>query len=287
MDRAIRQRVHASAKRPLHRSQEALNKVHGAPSCHLSFGLCFTGCSIVLSFDPVAACTSLCILGKPLSQTTGVVLISCHKVVSVALVMISCPKTTPISLLALYTSLFVSHLILFVQDPLVLRHESIAAALAIFASLLAIVNILRMPMRDPDLPDDQICQAFNPPDPWLRSPEDNLTLWQFMSVSWMTPLISLGSTRQLNDQDVWQLGHEFQHSRLHETFRELPGSVLRRIIIANWIDLVIVSLLGLLGLVAGMVFLAERRGLAEQHCRVFITRTITATPPVYGRLACT
>ena len=98
-----------------------------------------------------------------------------------------------------------------------------------------------MPLRDPELTKDGICPPFEPPTSQLRSPEDDLTLWQFMSVSWMTPLISLGSTRQLNDEDVWSLAFEFQHSILHESFRALRGSVVRRLVVANGLDLVIIS----------------------------------------------
>ncbi|KAK6401580.1 hypothetical protein LTR95_019171, partial [Oleoguttula sp. CCFEE 5521] len=72
-----------------------------------------------------------------------------------------------------------------------------------------------------------------------------MTLWQFMSVSWMTPLISTGSKRQLEDADVWQLGFEFQHRRLHDQFRRLRGTVMQRLLQANGIDLVIITLLGI------------------------------------------
>ncbi len=166
-------------------------------------------------------------------------------------------KTTSIPLLVLYSSLFWSHAILLIQSHSVLAYENMAAALGTFAALVGTASILRMPMRDPDLPNDQISPAFNVPDPLHRSPEDNLSLWQFMTVSWMGPLISLGAKRQLHDQDIWMLGYEFQHRRLHNTFRELQGSVLRRVFVANRIDLVIISLLGLLELLASMVFSPE------------------------------
>jgi len=133
-----------------------------------------------------------------------------------------------------------------------LLHGKISSALGVVVALFAISIILHMPMRDPDLPSDQISSAFNDPNPQLRSPEDNLTLWQFMTVSWMGPLVSLGTTRQLNEQDIWQLSYEFQHRWLHDTFRVLPGSVLRRLLAANRVDLVIVSLLGFVELVASM-----------------------------------
>ncbi|KAJ5174294.1 uncharacterized protein N7482_000171 [Penicillium canariense] len=86
-----------------------------------------------------------------------------------------------------------------------------------------------------------ISAVGQPPCSDFRSPEDNLRLWQFLTVSWMAPLISLGRKRQLNEQDVWQLGFEFQHSRLHEKFRRIRGSVLRRVLKANGLDVLIIS----------------------------------------------
>ena len=174
--------------------------------------------------------------------------------------VISRPKTTPFSLLALYSSLLVSHSIIFIENQPALRHDSIATVLGALAALLAMAIILHMPMRDSDLPNDQISQVYEAPNPRLRSPEDNLTLWQFMTVSWMGPLISLGTKRQLNDQDVWQLGYVFQHKRLHDKFRELRGTVLRRVLEANKIDLVLVSFLGLLELLASTILLTSKAG---------------------------
>ncbi|KAI4250339.1 MAG: hypothetical protein LQ352_005360, partial [Teloschistes flavicans] len=101
-----------------------------------------------------------------------------------------------------------------------------------------------MSLRDPDLPSADISPAFEKPHRRMRSPEDNLTLWQWMSVSWMSPLIAIGYTRQLHDEDVWSLSYEFQHRILHQRFRELGGSVVRRLLSANGIDLAILSFLG-------------------------------------------
>lgn len=68
----------------------------------------------------------------------------------------------------------------------------------------------------------------------------------------MAPLIRLGNERQLNDEDVWLLSYEFQHRVLHDRFRELKGSVLRRLVEANGVDLVIISGLSVLELFASM-----------------------------------
>ncbi|RYP76118.1 hypothetical protein DL771_001942 [Monosporascus sp. 5C6A] len=108
-------------------------------------------------------------------------------------------------------------------------------------------------MRDPSLPlrsaepdTADIAKIHNPPNSDFRSPEDNLTLWQFMSVSWLAPLISLGYDKQLSDCDVWKLPYEFQHNRLHQRFQYLEGSLTRRLLLANGLDLMIITLLGVI-----------------------------------------
>ena len=68
----------------------------------------------------------------------------------------------------------------------------------------------------------------------------------------MSPLISIGFVRQLQDEDVWSLSHEFQHKSLHEKFRELKGSVVKRLFKANSIDLVVLTTLGLIESLASM-----------------------------------
>ena len=119
-------------------------------------------------------------------------------------------------------------------------------------SFLIIIIALNMPMRL-GTQDDQSSPPFTEPTSSLRSPEDRLTLWQFMTVSWMHPLISCGRLRKLEDEDVWKLGYEFQHRGLHENFRELKGSVVRRLLAANGLDLVITTLLATMESVASKI----------------------------------
>jgi ABC-type multidrug transport system fused ATPase/permease subunit len=154
----------------------------------------------------------------------------------------------PISLLILYSSIAVSQFIALTEIRSAPRLENIPEIFGILTALIAIFTILCMPMRNCHLPNDHISPASGLPTSQLRSPEDNLTLLQFMTVSWMSPLISVGTARQLNDGDVWNLSYEFQHKALHESFRGLRGSVLRRLLVANGIDLVLISLLGLIEL---------------------------------------
>ena len=120
----------------------------------------------------------------------------------------------------------------------------------IVVGILVVSTILLMPFRDAYLPSKDISKPFTTPTSTLRSPEDNMKLWQFMTVSWLEPLLSIGYKRQVEDEDVWLLAYEFHHRRLHDNFRALKGSVIRRLLTANAIDLFIVVILGLIEQVA-------------------------------------
>jgi hypothetical protein len=175
--------------------------------------------------------------------------------VAVLLVAILRPATVPKTLLVLYISIFFSQTIILLDGVSELGRDKVPLALAPSAALCTIAIILNMPLRNPSLPTKEISPAFGPSTSELRSPEDNLTLWQYMSISWMTPLIKLGNSRQLNDDDVWDLGYEFKHKLLSDKFRELKGTVLGRLFQANGLDLVIISLLATFELVAGTPYL--------------------------------
>jgi len=139
-----------------------------------------------------------------------------------------------------------TQLILLLNTRFACRRQDAPNMMDALAASCAIVLLLRMPLRSPQLPSDNISPPFDPPSNDLRSPEDNLTLWQFMTVSWMSPLISLGAKRQLNEEDVWSLGREFQHRLLHERFKELKGSITKRLLVANGLDLFLTSLLAII-----------------------------------------
>ena len=168
------------------------------------------------------------------------------------LIAVSRPATTPKALLVLYCGILVTQFVILIEGHSKASPEQLPAILVPFAALGAIMAILSMPMRNPSLSSDKISPVFGHPTSQLRSPEDNFTLWQFMTVSWMSPLITLGNERQLHDEDVWNLGHEFQHRGLHDQFRELRGSVLSRLLTATGIDLVLISVLSIIELVASI-----------------------------------
>ncbi|KAF2199205.1 ABC bile acid transporter-like protein [Delitschia confertaspora ATCC 74209] len=173
--------------------------------------------------------------------------------VAVAIILVERPRTAPISLLVLFVFLLLSQLVVLSHTYRVVKAQDTPLALALVSALCGILIILRMPLRDPQLPKDDISRPYGTPTSNLRSPEDNLTPWQYMSVSWLTSLISVGVKKQINDEDVWDLPYEFKHRRLHNAFRNLQGSVTRRLLQANGMDLVFTTSLGLVELTATLL----------------------------------
>ena len=170
--------------------------------------------------------------------------------ITVSLLAVRRPRTVPLSLLGINVVLAICQsVILTGKIGLASTTDNALQICTLTLSAFAILIMTFMPFRDPRLPAKDISQPRSEPTSVLRSPEDNLSLWQFMTVSWMTPLISVGCKRQLDDEDVWQLSYEFQHRRLHDNFRVLKGTVVRRLLKANGIDLVILTTLGLVELV--------------------------------------
>jgi ABC-type multidrug transport system fused ATPase/permease subunit len=172
-----------------------------------------------------------------------------------AMILVHRPRTAPFAVLTVFVLQAIVDLTRLV-DTMITSHglqegKYIVATMTttIAFTTIGICIVLSMPLRDPDLPAKDISQPMSEPTSVLRSPEDNLSLWQFMTVSWMTPLIRVGYKRQLEDEDVWQLAYEFHHQRLHDNFRLLKGTVIRRLVKANAIDLWILTILGILELV--------------------------------------
>ncbi|KAK7752693.1 hypothetical protein SLS62_005245 [Diatrype stigma] len=168
--------------------------------------------------------------------------------------LIDRPRKTPKTLLALFTAILASELAALAAERRRGQGADPLHVLITGIAFVAIIVILRMPMRDPGLPEpksEKIANCCDPPKSDFRSPEDNLTLWQFMTVSWLKPLINRGFGTQLNDDDVWTLPYDFQHDRLYTLFRDLPGSsLIRRLLWANGLDLMIITLLGTVEAVA-------------------------------------
>ncbi|KAI0842193.1 canalicular multispecific organic anion transporter 1 [Hypoxylon sp. FL0890] len=173
-------------------------------------------------------------------------------VVALLITVVDRPRKTPKALLTLFTTIVVCGSVSLVAWYSETERVNIVHVGAVGVALAAIFLILSMPMRDPALDPTGIADSADPPTSRLRSPEDNLSLWQFMTVSWMGPLISRGYRNQLNDEDVWLLPYDFQHKRLHLLFRDLKGSIIKRLVLANGLDLIIITFLGLIETAANL-----------------------------------
>ncbi|KAF2795880.1 ABC bile acid transporter-like protein [Melanomma pulvis-pyrius CBS 109.77] len=158
--------------------------------------------------------------------------------ITVAIVVAERPRTAPISLLIPFLGLLVAQLVVLSHTRSTLTFKDFPLIFAPIAALTGIFVILNMPLRDPALPSDNISVPFTASTGKLRTPEDNLTPFQYMTVSWMAPLVKRGTTKQLDDEDVWDLGYEFKHARLHSAFRLLHGTVTKRLLHANGMDVI-------------------------------------------------
>ncbi|KAF3016226.1 hypothetical protein E8E14_011908 [Neopestalotiopsis sp. 37M] len=173
-------------------------------------------------------------------------------VVSILFTLIERPRKTPKAILTIYLIITFGLLYTLYATYNESRQLNVLYVGELGISLGSLVVILSMPMRNPALSTAGIAGPYDKATNELRSPEDRLTLWQFMTVSWMTPMIRVASKKTLNDEDVWLLPFEFQHSRLHMLFRDLQGSLIWRLILANGLDLMITTSLGILEMVANL-----------------------------------
>lgn len=162
------------------------------------------------------------------------------------------PRTASIILLVDFVAIVGAgiHLLITYFADNILQPNAILTISSILIACIGVVVVVHTPLRDPRLSKAEISRPFTTPSGTFRSPEDNLTLFQWMTVSWLGPLIKTGNQRQLHDEDVWQLAYEFQHRHLHDAFRELKGTVVRRLLVANWIDLVLLTTLAIVELAA-------------------------------------
>lgn len=151
------------------------------------------------------------------------------------------PRSCPVSILAFFIAAFAVEMAFILNRDAYAVSRVYAHYMAAGAAAAGCATILSMPFREPSLPRIDIGVVGQPSSSKLRSPEDNLRLWQFLTVSWMAPMMTAGKNRQLDDDDIWFLGFEFQHRRLHEKFRQLRGSVISKLLQANGVDVLIIT----------------------------------------------
>ncbi|KAK4188759.1 putative ATP-dependent permease [Podospora australis] len=188
-------------------------------------------------------------------------------VVSALILAIERPSTVPGTVFVVQLALILVEFALFMVVPGAVGNGWLQIlstwAGGCLLPLFSLGTMANMPIRDPSMDFTGISKPFAEPSHLDRSPEDRITLFQWMTVSWLAPLIKNGSKKKLNEEDVWFLAYEFHHRRLHMLFRDLTGSVLSRLLKANGLDLLIITSLGILETsmeVAEPVFLKQLLG---------------------------
>ncbi|CAE6413166.1 unnamed protein product [Rhizoctonia solani] len=108
------------------------------------------------------------------------------------------------------------------------RLAHVLNSLLTFVGLVAIVNMPLSLAGKPEVNEDGLHPAL----------EDYCTLWQWMTFTWVSPIISLGALRPLEEKDMWQLSRSMRTRTLMRKFLQVQRpSLLRRILVANAMDL--------------------------------------------------
>jgi hypothetical protein len=164
------------------------------------------------------------------------------------------PRECPYYLLMFYTPMLVLQVLFVLSFSHVDRSTSVVLhefSVAIVLSANAI--ILLMPFRPAALGLSDIAPVGAPPTHEMRSPEDNLKLYQFLYITWMEPMIISGKTKQMEDGDVWTLAYQFQHRRLFDSFKHVKGTLITRLLKAYGVECVCICILALAELVCGKI----------------------------------
>ncbi|KAH7329542.1 P-loop containing nucleoside triphosphate hydrolase protein [Stachybotrys elegans] len=215
---------------------------HGLKRVH------WTAWTLCLGFIAIAG-LALSIVSLLLKPTTPIEILGVVPWVSSALITaFDRPVKTPLFLFAQYLILLAAHIahysIKFLHhSPLELNWFDLASPVL---CLMAITVIINMPFRDPSWGPADIGNRRLPPSEHLRSPEDNMSLFQFWTMNWVYPLAKLRNQRELVVQDIWQLPYSFQHSRLYVAFNELQGKLLYCLLEANGLELFLSTTLTIL-----------------------------------------
>jgi hypothetical protein len=206
--------------------------------------------SLALLSALAIAAETVKVLGASESKSSAVFLLVSWIILALFLVW-DRPRHCRPSLLMFYVPALIAELSRTESSTFPVAIESVANYSVALFSLISVMIVLWMPFRPISPLSGPISSVGTPPKKTERSPEDALRLWQFLTVSWIWPLLAVGKERQMEKDDVWLLGYGFQNGRLAHAFREIRGStVFRRLLKANGIDCCILVLNTFIELIA-------------------------------------
>jgi hypothetical protein len=155
------------------------------------------------------------------------------------------PRSCPAGLLAFYIPSIIIEAAEIHHDTF-LSPRNGGHQLAILLSIISALILLAMPMHVESKDCSPIAKVGAAPSSANRTPEDALSLYQFLTISWVKPLLDVGNTRQLQYEDLWRLPYSLQSHLLADTFRNVTGqSIIWRLMWANMMDYFVLALTAL------------------------------------------
>lgn len=119
------------------------------------------------------------------------------------------------------------------QEP-ALRMHSAGALLC----LVIVVCIMSKPLLSADTSSNIAALDEKHCSDQYTNPEDRVNLYQWVSFSWIWPLLAKGSRMDLKIEDVWQLSPLNWSRHLHDKFKSKTSKSLAwKLLVLNWVDI--------------------------------------------------
>jgi ABC-type multidrug transport system fused ATPase/permease subunit len=132
--------------------------------------------------------------------------------------------------------------------------------LVLILSVASALILLAMPMHVESRDYSPIAKVGAAPSNAERTPEEALRLWQYLTVSWVSPLLRIGNARQLEREDLWRLPYTVQSRRLADAFRDVPGSsIFWRLVKANLLDSIVLVIASFIDVLCSKCLATLRR----------------------------
>ncbi|KAK7465464.1 hypothetical protein VKT23_005441 [Stygiomarasmius scandens] len=156
--------------------------------------------------------------------------------------VISKPPVTPPYLLISYACI---HIILALFDiVLQSKRASVAFDAVVILAASAFVWVCGTLPLQAVPPGITIARPKDIPSVYLTSPEDGVNLWQWLTFSFIEPILDVAQKRTLNDEDVWKLPPFFAHKNIFKKCLDYrtqhpKHSLLRFLLVSNSLDLIL------------------------------------------------
>ncbi|THV07466.1 P-loop containing nucleoside triphosphate hydrolase protein [Dendrothele bispora CBS 962.96] len=152
------------------------------------------------------------------------------------------PPKTPPYLLILFACV---HIVLALLDVVFqLRNAPVVFDVVVILAALVFLWVSgTLPLQSTP-PGVNVAKPTDVPSTYLTSPEDGVDLWQWLTFSFIEPILNLAQKRTLNDEDVWKLPPFFAHKNIFKKCLDYRAqhpthSLLRFLLVSNSLDLIL------------------------------------------------